>query len=43
MRSTKTFFSRIIPSPASERIAWNKGRMASGHSSHAIGRTMPSM
>jgi hypothetical protein len=43
MRSTKTFFARIISSPPGERSAWKILRAASGHSAHVTGRTIASM
>ena len=43
IRSTNTFFSSTIASPAGERIAWKMPRADSGHSVQLIGRTIASM
>ena len=43
MRSTKTFFSRMMASPAGERMPWKMERALSGHSGHVTGRTIASM
>ena len=43
MRSTKTFLSSTIDSPASERMAWKIFRASSGQSSQVTGRTIASM
>ncbi len=43
MRSTKTFFSSTISSPAGDRIAWKIRREASGQSAQTSGTTIVSM
>ena len=43
MRSTNTFFSRTIASPAGDRMLWKTLRALSGQSSQVTGRTIASI